>query len=61
MTDLGIRIAAITLMAVVIVHSISLVQWTLTALDRREWFKAGFFGGLLLLSIFAVVVFALNL
>jgi len=61
MTDLGIRIAAITLMAVVIVHSISLVQWTLSALDRRAWFKAGFFGGLLLLSIFAVVVFALNL
>ena len=61
MTDLAVRIAGITLMAVVIVHSAALVEWILTALDRGEWFKAGFFSGLLLLFVFCVAVFALNL
>jgi len=61
MTDLGIRIAAYILMVVILVHSATVVRWILTALDRREWFKAGFFSGLLLLFIFTTVVLALNL
>ena len=60
-SGLVVIIAALVLGAVVIAHSALLILWTLTAVDRGKYFKAGFFAGLLFLYVFVVVLFGLSL
>jgi hypothetical protein len=54
-------IAGLVLGAVMVAHSALLLLWILTAVSRGNYFKAGFFAGLLFLYVFVTVLFALNL